>query len=503
MRSLHLFPLATLSIASNLLVLPSVSEAPACATYHGPISASHLFHLPPTCFHSQSSDLIYAPLDWDAGRLMWVHETALEESVEALLSRKAELDFESELQAQGIQQTYFGSRSIDENEPKLVMKLPAGQGHLVQFPSDASLSRWTSSPTNAFLELVFISPAPLILPTTESSLYPAPMPVPQPSIDRISQHLKNVKFNSLISILVSTFPRDGFIKDVKYLSGEDQKAKAGEGWVSRHSMSEGGRRASNWIVGEFRDAGLTCEQHEYANGFAPMVECVINGTDPDAGTFVLGGHFDSRGSFGHYTAPGADDDGSGTALLLSIARHIASHRLTFRRKVIIAAFSGEEQGLLGSNWFAKRLRDRGEDVVLMIQADMIGYRKPGEPRQIGDLRMHARRRNLILTPFFSVAFPPDTLGLQEARYLVGNLSTIYAPELVPGITPACCSDHQSFGSLGFASTWVFERNGPIADPFYHNSGDLSEREGYDFEQIYLTSTVVLATLLEVAGFSFI
>lgn len=89
------------------------------------------------------------------------------------------------------------------------------------------------------------------------------------------------------------------------------------------------------------------------------------------------------------------------------------------------------------------------------------------------------------------AFPPDSLGLQEARFLVGNLSTLYAPELVPGITPACCSDHQSFGSLGFASTWVrlsclvdtqeadrggsgqvFERNGPIADPFYHNSGDL-------------------------------
>ena len=123
-----------------------------------------------------------------------------------------------------------------------------------------------------------------------------------------------------------------------------------------------------------------------------MIECVIEGTDPDAGTFVLGGHFDSRGvsssstfqahdyrakrhlaqSFGYPTAPGADDDGSGTALLLSIARHIAAHRLTFRRKVIIAAFSGEEQGLLGSNWFAKKLQKRGEDVVLMVQADMIG-----------------------------------------------------------------------------------------------------------------------------------
>lgn len=73
-------------------------------------------------------------------------------------------------------------------------------------------------------------------------------------------------------------------------------------------------------------------------------------------------------TFGSLVAPGADDDGSGTSLLLSIARHISSHHLTFRRKVIIAAFSGEEQGLLGSNYFARKLKADGEDVALMVQA---------------------------------------------------------------------------------------------------------------------------------------
>lgn len=84
---------------------------------------------------------------------------------------------------------------------------------------------------------------------------------------------------------------------------------------------------------------------------------------------------------------------------------------------------------------------------------------------------------------------------------MGNISTIYTPELVVGTTPACCSDHQSFESVGYASTWVFERNNPIADPFYHNSGDISRRDGYDYEQIKLISKVVLATVLEVGGFS--
>lgn len=88
----------------------------------------------------------------------------------------------------------------------------------------------------------------------------------------------------------------------------------------------------------------------------------------------------------------------------------------------------------------------------------------------------------------------------EARWLVGNISSIYVPQLEVGTTPACCSDHQSFDNLGFASTWVFERNGPIADDRYHNSGDVSRREGFDFEQVSLITKVVYATLLEVAEF---
>lgn len=47
---------------------------------------------------------------------------------------------------------------------------------------------------------------------------------------------------------------------------------------------------------------------------------------------------------------------------------------------------------------------------------------------------------------------------------------------------------------------MFERNGWIADPMYHNSGDVSDREGYDFEQIRSIAKVTFATVLEVAGY---
>jgi len=145
----------------------------------------------------------------------------------------------------------------------------------------------------------------------------------------------------------------------------------------------------------------------------------------------------------------------------------------------LAFFAGEEQGLLGSKAYARELRNNDADVVLMIQADMTAYRAPGEPLQLG---------------------LPDLIGSPEVTQLVANISALYSPELKVGLTSACCSDHQSFHEQGFPASQVFERAGPIADPFYHNSGDVSDRTGYDFDQLLSIAKVQFGTLLHAAGF---
>lgn len=78
---------------------------------------------------------------------------------------------------------------------------------------------------------------------------------------------------------------------------------------------------------------------------------------------------------------------------------------------VLTLYAGEEQGLLSSSYYAQKLRSAGEDVLMMLQVDMVGYRKPGEPMQL------AR---------------PDLIGLEEAGWFVGNVSGLYAPELVVG-----------------------------------------------------------------------
>ncbi|KAI6004955.1 hypothetical protein EDC04DRAFT_2908077 [Pisolithus marmoratus] len=198
-----------------------------------------------------------------------------------------------------------------------------------------------------------------------------------------------------------------------------------------------------------------------------------------SGTVLISGHYDSRGSFSLERAPGGNDDGSGTILILNIARRIKQTGITFRTNIELVVFAGEEQGLTGSKAYAKELRERGANIVLIIQADMLAYHVPDEPPQLG------------LAQF---------IGTLEVTQLVSNISAIYSPELTVGFTIVCCSDHQSFHEQGYPATHLFERAGLIADPMYHNSGDLSDRPGYDLNQVCSICKVQFATLLHAAGF---
>ncbi|KDR84014.1 hypothetical protein GALMADRAFT_236597 [Galerina marginata CBS 339.88] len=310
-----------------------------------------------------------------------------------------------------------------------------------------------------------------LLPTTPSVF----IPVPASAVEPVKQILSNLKFDPVIASVVNNISIPQIKNDIRFLTGEDEKS----GIISRHSFATGAQVAAKWLKERVEDTGATCRLVPFLPGFAPNVICRYSAIEETNATVLISGHYDSRGSFGSIRAPGGDDDGSGTTGVLSIARTIARKGVKFHSNVELAFFAGEEQGLLGSRAYAKELRAAGANLTLMIQADMTAYRAPGEPMQLG---------------------LPDLIGTPEVTQLVANISAIYSPELHIGITPACCSDHQSFHEQGFPATQVFERAGPIADPMYHNSGDLSDREGYDFDQLYAIAKVQFATILHAAGF---
>jgi len=165
---------------------------------------------------------------------------------------------------------------------------------------------------------------------------------------------------------------------------------------TRHTLSDaqsptrGIGAARRWLLAEFtalsKQPGSRLRPFEDGFTQAPApripqaveirnVGAVLAGTDPARASeaIVLTGHYDSRVSDvmnATADAPGANDDGSGTALMLELARVMAQERPAI--SIYFVAVAGEEQGLNGSTHLAQRLRAEGVRVLAMTAVDMIG-----------------------------------------------------------------------------------------------------------------------------------
>ena len=126
---------------------------------------------------------------------------------------------------------------------------------------------------------------------------------------------------------------------------------------------------------------------------ARNVLALLSGSDPKLKNevVVVGAHFDHLGYGGegsgslapdqHAIHHGADDNASGTAGLMEIARRLAEHPP--ERTVLFASFSGEEEGLLGSAHLVQHLPVAKESVVAMLNLDMVGRPKAGPALTLG------------------------------------------------------------------------------------------------------------------------
>ncbi|HEU5470585.1 MAG TPA: M28 family metallopeptidase [Actinophytocola sp.] len=148
--------------------------------------------------------------------------------------------------------------------------------------------------------------------------------------------------------------------------------------------------ARDWLFAEFTSAAaasggrMTVELQSYIQGVAPRIPvptpitnvvATLRGSSPDSvdRTYVVSGHYDSMPtSVTDFTsdAPGANDDASGVAAVLEMARVMATR--TFDATIVFMAVAGEEQGLLGSNHFATTAKAAGRNIAGMFTNDIIG-----------------------------------------------------------------------------------------------------------------------------------
>jgi Peptidase family M28 len=279
------------------------------------------------------------------------------------------------------------------------------------------------------------------------------------------------------------------------------------GFGTRHTLSvqddpkRGIGAARDWIAGQLRAAAagsggrMTVDVPSYVQQPADRVpvptrisnvRATLKGVREPGRVYVVSGHYDSRVTDplnATADAPGADDDASGVAVVLELARIMA--RYETRATLVFLAVAGEEQGLYGSAFTANEYKAAGTDVQAMFTNDIVGSSTADDgTRDPFDLRLFAQ----------GVANPPGPAD--TARIAVGGENDSPARELARFVTEVAPrevtgmnvrviyrldrylrgGDHLSFLRAGFPAARFTEPN----ENFAHQHQDVRVENGVQF-----------------------
>ncbi|MGV3539028.1 MAG: M28 family metallopeptidase [Rufibacter sp.] len=308
---------------------------------------------------------------------------------------------------------------------------------------------------------------------------------------------------------------------------------------TRHSLSsttdkkKGIGAARNWAEAEMQKAAatsngrMTVTQDKYvvkADGRRipqdvemANVMATLKGTDPnDDRVFIVSGHIDSRNTDVMDTkgkAPGANDDGSGTAAVIELARVMAKQ--SFPATIIFVCVQGEEQGLYGARHLAERAKKENWNLVAMINNDMIGNSFSDETNLNDNTRVRIFSEGVpaLETPEMtawrkSTGGENDSRSRQLARYMK-EMASRYVPQLDVVLNYRTDrflrgGDHTPFSQAGFTAVRVCEMN----ENYRYQHQDVRTENGIaygdfpehvDFEYVRKNTALNLATLANLAS----
>ena len=244
-------------------------------------------------------------------------------------------------------------------------------------------------------------------------------------------------------------------------------------------------RVADWLLSAFQAAQWRVAPQAYRVGGRPYVNVLASSAPGSARPlFVLAAHYDAVPG-----TPGADDNASGVAVLLEIARLLGPSPPPH---LLLAACCTEEvQGTDGKGSFAlaRALRTRGRPVSGMLSLEMLGYfdDRPGTQHfPVPGLGLFYPRRGNFLAVVSDLGAVGFARRTARALRRVGSVRvrTFCGPAAMPGIH---WSDHASFRRLGIPAAMLtdtaFHRN-----PHYHRASDLPET--LDFPRLEETARML-------------
>ncbi len=230
---------------------------------------------------------------------------------------------------------------------------------------------------------------------------------------------------------------------------------------TRYTCTDSFWVSTQWIFDKFTSWGYAdVAFQEFPTGWGcnsrNVIATRIGEVHPDR-FLILGGHCDAvvyDGGDPTEFAPGADDNGSGTAMAMEIARVLAD--TPFRQSVRFITFGAEEQGLIGSWYYVMDALQRGENIGLMINADMIG--------NVADSYMN-----------FDINCNEGGLAYGRVLEEIAEDYTYLIPEIHVGQFSG--SDHFPFDQSGFRTVYSAESD---FSPNWHDTTDIIDNIDVDY-----------------------
>jgi len=259
--------------------------------------------------------------------------------------------------------------------------------------------------------------------------------------------------------------------------------------------------AREWIKSEFerysKDCGgcLEVKTDSFTEGPVERIPkpteitnvyAVLKGTEAPAKRIVLvTGHYDSRNSDTLDVAgeaPGANDDGSGTAVSLECARVLSG--MKFPATIIFLTVAGEEQGLNGSRHFAKMAKNEGWDIEAVLNNDIVGGDRSAEQDhsvvRVFSEGVPAAATDQEIRRIQALGGESDSGSRELARYIAEVGRTYDA-----GVKPMLVfrldrylrgGDHYSFNQQGFAAVRFTE----FREDFHHQHQNVRAENGVEY-----------------------
>lgn len=212
------------------------------------------------------------------------------------------------------------------------------------------------------------------------------------------------------------------------------------------------KEGSNWLFGAF-------------GSWFYNVKGIMETPDPiDDSLVIIGAHLDAISHDEYYQlqtlAPGADDNASGVAVMIEMARILHGHAITFRRNIHFMGYDGEELGLFGSHYDAEKHLDNQSKIAVMLNNDMVSF----QPDADWKVTLH---------------WYDNSLDVLEKAVSALRTYTDIEP-YVPATTEngnSAASDSYAYATRGFKSVFAIEHTFSTS---YHTVHDVVDSNNYAY-----------------------